>query len=114
MELVNRLGMRAAIFRHLPFIKRTGQICLALAAAVFSLQFYCIRELVFMEAVVVLGFVILALIVAGLALVCLSVLWLGKIGSALKVARGFVIARHREPFTALTTTALFEVKEEIS
>ena len=114
MELVNTLRLRAAMFGHLPVIKRMVKICFGVAAAAFMLQFYYVRELVFMEAVVLFGFVMVALIVGVLALVYIGVLWLRKIGSALQVVGALVSARHRAPFAAPTTTVPFEAKEEVS
>jgi len=60
VDLVKALRLRAAILGRLPFIKRTAKICFGLTAAVFLLQFYCVRELLFMEVVVALGFLVVA------------------------------------------------------
>ena len=64
MELVksSRPPELAAIFGHSLCTKRTAKIGFGLIAAVFLLQFYYVRELVFMEAVLALGFVVVALI----------------------------------------------------
>jgi hypothetical protein len=83
-------------------------------AAVFLLQFYYVRELVFMEAVLALGFVVVALIGALCALGCIAVLWLRKLGSELKALGALVSVRHREPFAKATITGLSEGKEEVS
>ena len=56
MELVKTSRPLAAIFGPSLCTKRTAKICFGLIAAVFLLQFYYVRELVFMEAVVALGF----------------------------------------------------------
>ena len=68
MELVKTSRPLAAIFGHSLCTKRTAKICFGLIAAVFLLQFYYVRELVFMEAVVALGFLVVALISALYAL----------------------------------------------
>ena len=80
MQLVKALGLRAAIFDRSPCTTRTAKICFGLTAAVFLLQFYWIRELVFMEAVMALGFVVVALIGAVCALGYIAALWLRKLG----------------------------------
>ena len=64
MELVKTSRPLATIFGRSFCTKRTAKIVFGLIAAVFLLQFYCVRELVFMEAVLALGFVVVALIVA--------------------------------------------------
>jgi hypothetical protein len=68
VELVKTSQSLAAIFGHSLCTKRTAKIGFGLIAAVFLLQFYYVRELVFMEAVVSLAFAVLALIVALYAL----------------------------------------------
>jgi apolipoprotein N-acyltransferase len=68
VELVKTYRPLATIFGHSPCTKRTAKICFGLIAAVFLLQFYYVRELIFMEAVVALGFVVVALIGALYAL----------------------------------------------
>jgi hypothetical protein len=68
VELVKTSQSLAAIFGHSLCTKRTAKIGFGLIAAVFLLQFYYVRELVFMEAVVALAFAVLALIVALYAL----------------------------------------------
>ena len=82
MELVKTLRARAEVFGHSHCVKRIAKICFGLIAAVFLLQFYCVRELVFMEAVVALGFVVVALIGALYALGYIGALWLRKLGWA--------------------------------
>jgi len=114
VELVKMLRLRPGIFGHSPFFKRTAKIAFGLIAAAFLLQFYYVRELVFMEAVVVLGFVVVALIGAVYALGCMAVSWLGKIGSGLKALGALVSVRHRQPFSKTTTIGLSEAKEEVS
>ena len=104
----------AAIFGHSLCNKRTAKICFGLIAAVFLLQFYYVRELVFMEAVVALGFVVLALIGALYALGYIAALWLRKLGSGLKALGALVSVRHRQPFAKTTITGLSEAKEEVS
>ena len=104
----------AGIFGHSLCTKRTAKICFGLIAAVFLLQFYYVQELVFMEAVVALGFVVVALIGALYALGCIAVLWLRKLGSGLKALGALVSVRHRQPFAKTTTIALSEAKEEVS
>ncbi len=76
VELVKTSRPLAAIFGHSLCTKRTAKICFGLIAAVFLLQFYYVRELVFMEAVVALGFVVVALIGGLYALGYIAVLWL--------------------------------------
>ncbi len=51
MELVKTSRPLAAILGHSLCTKRTAKIGFGLIAAVFLLQFYYVRELVFMEAV---------------------------------------------------------------
>ena len=114
MELVKTSRPLAAIFGHSLCTKRTAKICFGLIAAVFLLQFYYVRELVFMEAVLALGFVVVALIGAVYALGCIAVLWLGKLGSGLKALGALVSVRHRQPFAKTTTIGLSEAKEEVS
>jgi len=114
VELVKMLRLRPGIFGHSPFFKRTAKIAFGLIAAVFLLQFYYVRELVFMEAVVALGFVVVVLIGAVYALGCIAVLCLGKLGSGLRTLGALVIVRHRQPFAKTTVTGLSEAKEEVS
>ena len=114
MELVEALRSRAAIFGHSPCIKRTAKIGFGLIAAVFLLQSYYVRELVFMEAVVALGFVVVALIGAVCALGYIAALWLRKLGSGLKALGALVSIRLRQPFAKTTTIGLSEAKEEVS
>ena len=104
----------AAILGHPLCKKRTAKICFGLIAADFLLQFYYVRELVFMEAVVAFGFVVVALIGALYALGCIAVLWLWKLGSGLKALGALVSVRHRQPFAKTTVTGLSEAKEEVS
>ena len=103
-----RLG--AAIFGHSLCIKRTAKICSGLIAAVFLLQFYCVRELLFAEVVVALGFVVVALIVAVYALGCIAALWLRKLTSRLKDLGALVSAIHRKPYEKTAVTGLSEAK----
>jgi hypothetical protein len=98
VELVKTSRPLAAIFGHSLCTKRTAKICFGLIAAVFLLQFYYVRELVFMEAVVALGFLVMALIGALYALGYIAALWL----------------RHRQPFAKTTVTGLTDPKEEVS
>lgn len=104
----------AGIFGHSLYTKRTAKICFGLVAAVFLLQFYYVRELVFMEAVVALGFVVLALIGALYALGCIAALWLRKLGSGLKALGALVSVRHRQPLAETTVAGLSDAKEEVS
>ncbi len=78
MELVKTSRLLAAIFGHSLCTKRTAKICFGLIAAVFLVQFYNVRELVFMEAVVALGFAVVVLIGALYALGYIAVAWLQK------------------------------------
>jgi phosphotransferase system glucose/maltose/N-acetylglucosamine-specific IIC component len=114
VELVKTLRARTAIFGRSPYIKRTAKIGFGLIAAVFLLQFYCVRELLFMEAVVALGFVVVALIGAVCALGYIAALWLWKLGSGLKALGTAISARHQQPFAKTTVTGLSEAKEEVS
>jgi phosphotransferase system glucose/maltose/N-acetylglucosamine-specific IIC component len=114
VELVKTLRLGAAIFGQLPCIKRTAKICSALIAAVFLLQFYCVRELLFAEVVVALGFVVVAVIFAVYALGCIAVLWLRNVACRLKALGALVTARHQQPFAKTTAAALSEAKEEVS
>ena len=83
VKLVKTSLPLSAIFGHSLCTKRTAKIFVGLIAAVFLLQFYYVRELVFMEAVVALGFLVVALIGALYALGYIAVLWLRKLGSGL-------------------------------
>ena len=95
-------------------VKRIAKVCFGLIAAVFLLQFYYVRELVFMEAVLALGFVVVALIGALYALGYIAALWLRKLGSEFKALGAFVSVRHRQPFAKRTTIGLSEANEEVS
>jgi hypothetical protein len=114
VKLVKTSRPLAAILGHSLCKKRTAKIGFGLIAAVFLLQFYYGRELVFMEAVVALGFVVVALIGALYALGYIAALWLRKLGSGLKALGALVSVRHRQPFAKTTTIGLSEAKEEIS
>ena len=67
-----------------------------------------------MEAVLALGFVVVALIGAVYALGCIAALWLRKLGSGLKALGALVSLRQRQPFAETTVTGLSEAKEEVS
>ena len=114
MKLVKTSRPLAAIFGHSLCTKRTAKTCFGFIAAVFLLQFYYVRELVFMEALMALGFVVVALIGAVYALGCIAVLWLRKLGSGLKALGAHVSVRHRQPFAKTTVTGLSHAKEEVS
>ena len=111
MDLVKTLRLRAAVLGRSPHVKSTAKISLGLVAAVFLLQSYCVRELLFMEAAVVLGFVVVALIGAVCTLGYITALWLRKLG--LKALDTVVSARHRRPLSEATITGLSEAKEEV-
>jgi hypothetical protein len=113
VKLVKTSRPLSAIFGHSLCTKRTAKICFGLIAAVFLLQFYYVRELVFMEAVVALGFVVVALIGALYTLGYIAALWLRKLGSRLKALGALVSVRHRQPFAETTVTGLSEAKEEV-
>ena len=106
-----RLG--TAIFGHSRRNTRTAKICAGLIAAVVLLQSYCVRELLFAEAVVALGFVVVALMIALCALGWMLAAGLRKLSSRLKALGALVASRHQQPFTTATPTELSEVKEEI-
>ena len=93
---------------------RTAKICFGLTAAVFLVQFYYVRELLFAEVVVALGFVVVALIGALYALCYIAALWLRELGSGLKALGARVSVRHQQPFAKTTTIRLSEAKEEVS
>ena len=114
MELVKTYRSLAAILSHSLCTKRTAKIGFGLIAAVFLLQFYYVRELVFMEAVLALGFAAVALIGALYALGYIAAVWLWKLGSGLKALGALVSVRHRQPFAKTTVTGLSEAKEEVS
>jgi phosphotransferase system glucose/maltose/N-acetylglucosamine-specific IIC component len=114
VEPLNASRPLAAILGHSLCTKRMANICFGLIAAVFLLQFYCVRELVFMEAVVALGFVVVALIGAACALGYIAALWLRKLGSGLKALGAHVSVRRYQPFAETTTIGLSEAKEEVS
>jgi phosphotransferase system glucose/maltose/N-acetylglucosamine-specific IIC component len=115
VELVKTLRLRlgAAIFGH-SRIERTAKICAGLIAAVFLLQFYCVRELLFVEVVVALGFVVVALIVVVYALGCIAALWLRNLASRLKAIGVLVSTRHQQPFAETAATGLSEAEEGVS
>jgi hypothetical protein len=113
VELVKTSRPLAAIFGQSLCTKRTAKICFGLIAAVFLLQFYYVRELVFMEAVVALGFVVVALIGGLYALGYIAALWLRKLGSRLKALGAHVSVRHRQPFVKTMTIGLSEAEEEV-
>ena len=83
MALVKTSRPLAAIPGHSFCTKRTAKIGFGLTAAVFLLQFYYVRELVFMEAVLALGFAVVALIGALYALGYIAALWLRRLGLGL-------------------------------
>jgi hypothetical protein len=114
VELVKTLRARAAILGHSLCTKRTPKIGSGLIAAVFLLQFYYVRELVFMEAVVAFGFAVLALIGALCALGYIAALWFRKLGSGLEALGALVSVRYRQPFAKTTVTGFSEAKEEVS
>ena len=112
MELVKTLRPWAALFGHSPCARRTAKIGFGLIAAVFLLRFYCVRELLFAEVLVALGFVLVALIGALYAPGYIAALWLRKLGSGLKALGALVSVRHRQPFAKATVTGLSDAKEE--
>ena len=113
-ELVKMLRLRPVIFGRSPFFKRTAKIGFGLIAAVFLLQFYYVRELLFAELAMALGFVVVALIGGVYALGCIAVLSLGKLGSGREVLGALVSGRHQQPFAKMTVKGLSDAKEEVS
>ncbi len=107
-----RLG--TAIFGLSRRHKGTAKICAGLIAAVVLLQSYYARELVFMEAVLALGFVVVALMGALIAVGYLAVLWLWELGSELNALGALFSVRHRQPFAKTTTIGLSDAKQEVS
>jgi len=103
---VNTLQPWAAILGRSPCIKRMTKISFGLIAAVALLQFYYVRELLFAEVLVALGFAVVALIGAVYALGYIAVLGLWKLGSKLKALGALVSSRHRQPFAKTRTTSL--------
>jgi hypothetical protein len=67
-----------------------------------------------MEAVVALGFLVVALIGALYALGYIAALWLRKLGSGLNALGTLVSVRHRQPFAKTPVTGLTDPKEEVS
>ena len=114
MELVKTSGTLAAVLGQSIRTKRTVKVCVGVIAGVFLLQFYYVRELLFMEAVLALGFAVVALIGALYGLGYITALWLRKLGSGLKALGAHVSVRHRQPFAKTTVTGLSEAKEEVS
>ena len=114
MELVKTSRPLTAILGHSPCTKRTAKLGFGLIAAAFLLQFYYVRELFFMEAVLALGFVAVVLIVALYALGYIAVVWLRKLGAGLKALGAHISVGHRQPFAKTTVTGLTEAKEEVS
>ena len=104
----------ATIFGHPFCTKRTLKIGCGLIAAVFLLQFYYVRELLFLEAILALGFIVVAVIGAVYAIGSIAVLWLGKLGSGLKALGALVSVRQPQHFAKTTTIGLSETKEEVS
>jgi hypothetical protein len=78
------------------------------------LQFYCVRELLFAEVVVALGFVVLALMIAVYALGWMVAAGLRKFASRLKALGALVTASHQQPIATTPPTRLSEAKEEVS
>ena len=114
MELVKTSRLLAAIFGHSLCTKRTAKICFGLIAAVFLVQFYNVRELVFMEAVVALGFAVVVLIGALYALGYIASRMVAKAWSWAQGPGVLVSVRHRQPIAKTTVTGLTEAKEEVS
>jgi len=114
VKLVKTSRPLAATFGHSLCTKRTAKISFGLIAAVFLLQFYYVRELLFAEVLVALGFVVVALIGALYVLGYIAALWLRKLRSGLKALGAHVSVRHRQPFAETTVTGLSEAKEEVS
>jgi hypothetical protein len=113
VELVKTSGTLAAVLGQSVRTRRTAKICVGVIAGTFLLQFYYVRELLFMEAVLALGFAVVALIGALYGLGYITALWLRKLGSELKAVVGRVSVRHRESVARTTTLALSKVKEEV-
>jgi hypothetical protein len=90
------------------------KIGFGLIAAVFLLQFYYVRELLFAEVLVALGFMVVALIGALCAVGYIAALWLRKLDSRLGALEAYVRVRQRQPFPNTTTIGLSEAKEEVS
>ena len=114
MKLVKTSRLLDVIFGHSLCTKRTAKICFALIAAVFLLQFYYVRELLFAEVVVALGFVVVALVGALYVLGCAGALWLQNVGSRLKTLAALVSKRHQQPLAKGRITGFSEAKEEAS
>ena len=74
---------------------RAAKLCFVLLAAVFLLRFYYVRELLFAELALAVGFGIVALIGVGYILACIAV---QKVGSELKALAARAVAKHRQPF----------------
>ena len=113
MELVKTSGTLAAVLGQSIRTKRTVKVCVGVIAGVFLLQFYYVQELLFMEAVLALGFAVVALIGALYGLGYITALWLRKLGSKLKAVLGRVSVSHRESVAETTTIRLSKVKEEV-
>jgi hypothetical protein len=113
VELVKTSGALAVVLGQSVRTKRTAKICVGVIAGVFLLQFYYVQELLFMEAVLALGFAVVALIGALYGLGYITALWLRKLGCELKAVVGRVSGRHRESVAETTTLALSKVKEEV-
>jgi phosphotransferase system glucose/maltose/N-acetylglucosamine-specific IIC component len=113
LELVRTLRLGTTIFGHSCCAKRTAKIGAGLTAAVFLLQFYCVRELLFVEAVVALAFVVVALMIAVYALGWIAAAALRKLGSRLKALGALVSVKHQQPFAKARFTGLSEVKKEM-
>ena len=115
VELVKNASTAAWNFRPFTLLQEKAKIGFGLIAAVFLLQFYYVRELLFAEVVLALAFVVVAGIAAVYALVYIAALWLRKLGPGLIKALGaHVSVRHRQPFAKTTVTGLSEAKEEVS
>jgi len=114
VELVKTLQLRAAMFGHSHCTKRAAKICSGLIAAVLLLQFYWVRELLFMEVVLALGFILVALIGALYGLGYVAVVGLRKVGCGLKAFGVLVSVRQRQRFAKTTVRGFADAKQEIS
>lgn len=103
-----------AIFGHPLWNKKTARICVCLIATVFLFQFYYVREMAIMEAVVTLGFLIVALIGAVYALCGIAVKCLADLGSKIDALGALVRVRHWQPSAKKAVTHFDDPKEEDS
>ena len=110
VKTLRPLPARAVVSGHSLCSKRAAKICFGLLAAAFLLRFYYVRELLFAELALVVGFVIVALAAAVYTFACIAV---RKVGCEVKAVAAKVIETHRQPFARTAATSLYDAREEV-